>query len=63
MSLQFYLGRSGTGKSTAMHQEINEMITHDPNGPPVIVITPDQMTFQVEQQLVRLSEKLSLIHI
>lgn len=57
MSLQFYLGRSGMGKSTAMYQEINEMITRDPNGPPVIVITPDQMTFQVEQQLVRLSEK------
>lgn len=51
MSLRFVTGRSGTGKTTFIEQEIAENLQHDPLGPPVVLIVPDQMSFSMEHSL------------
>lgn len=51
MSLQFILGRAGTGKTTYCLDEIAKTLTENPLGPPIIFIVPDQMTFQMEYEL------------
>jgi ATP-dependent helicase/nuclease subunit B len=51
MSLQFILGRSGSGKSHSVFQEIREKLAEDPIGSPIIYLVPDQMTFQSEYKL------------
>jgi ATP-dependent helicase/nuclease subunit B len=51
MSLQFILGRSGSGKSHSVFQEIREKLAEDPMGSPIIYLVPDQMTFQSEYKL------------
>lgn len=52
MSVRFMLGRSGSGKTTTILTEIREQLITDPEGPPIIYIVPDQMTFQSEYQLI-----------
>lgn len=52
MSLRFVLGRSGSGKSTFLLNEVIEKLNQDPLGPPIIYLVPDQMTFQIEYQLI-----------
>lgn len=52
MSLRFVIGRSGSGKSTFLINEIVDMLQKDPSGPPIIYLVPDQMTFQIEYQLI-----------
>lgn len=51
MSLQFILGRSGSGKSHSVFQEIREKLAENPMGSPIIYLVPDQMTFQSEYKL------------
>ncbi|RZT23264.1 DNA helicase/exodeoxyribonuclease V subunit B [Fictibacillus sp. BK138] len=51
MSLQFILGRSGSGKSHSVFQEIREKLAENPTGSPIIYLVPDQMTFQSEYKL------------
>lgn len=51
MSLQFVLGRSGSGKSHSVFQEIREKLAENPMGSPIIYLVPDQMTFQSEYKL------------
>lgn len=51
MGLQFLLGRSGTGTSTQIVDEISEKLLKAPQGPPIFYIVPDQMTFQQESAL------------
>lgn len=53
MGLRFILGRSGTDKSAAIFKEIKEKSIHDPQGPPIFYIVPDQMTFDQEYTLFR----------
>ncbi len=53
MGVSFYLGRSGSGKSTAILQEIQQKLAEEPAGRPIIYLVPDQMTFQSEYQLVK----------
>lgn len=53
MSLQFLIGRSGTGKTTHCLEEIKTKLISDPLGSPVIYLVPDQMTFQSEYKLVQ----------
>lgn len=57
MSLQFFIGRSGTGKTSAIHQEIAKKITAKSDGPPIIVIVPEQMSYQTERRLCELTEQ------
>ena len=56
MEFNTYIGRAGTGKSTAMLTQIKNKMKQDPLGDPIVLIAPTQSTFQLEQAL-------SLIHI
>ncbi|WP_102347413.1 helicase-exonuclease AddAB subunit AddB [Bacillus sp. Marseille-P3661] len=52
MSLRFILGRSGSGKSTFQLNEVRNQLIENPTGSPIIYLVPDQMSFQVEYQLI-----------
>ncbi|OZM58209.1 helicase-exonuclease AddAB subunit AddB [Lottiidibacillus patelloidae] len=52
MGLRFILGRAGSGKSSTCITEIVETIANEPNGKPIIYLTPEQMTFQSEFAIV-----------
>jgi ATP-dependent helicase/nuclease subunit B len=52
MSLQFIIGRAGSGKSTTCLDYIRKELQKDPQGPPILYLVPDQMTFQAEYTLV-----------
>ncbi|GGG10768.1 helicase-exonuclease AddAB subunit AddB [Paenibacillus abyssi] len=53
MALQFVLGRSGTGKTRYCLDRIREQLRQSPDGPPLIMLVPEQATFQTEYALVR----------
>ncbi|GIN98503.1 ATP-dependent helicase/deoxyribonuclease subunit B [Siminovitchia terrae] len=53
MSLRFVIGRTGTGKTTLFQKEIREKLTEQPDGPPILYIVPEQMTFISEYELVQ----------
>lgn len=52
MSLQFILGRAGTGKSYTCLEDIRSKLLDDPTGFPIVYLVPDQMTFQSEYDLI-----------
>jgi ATP-dependent helicase/nuclease subunit B len=52
MSLRFLIGRSGTGKTTKIVNEIREKLRNEPEGHPILYIVPEQMTFSSEYKLV-----------
>ncbi|MBM7586469.1 ATP-dependent helicase/nuclease subunit B [Bacillus pakistanensis] len=51
MSLRFIEGRSGTGKTNTILNEIKEKLHRNPNGHPIIYLVPDQMTFLSEYNI------------
>lgn len=51
MTLRMITGRSGTGKTYTIEQEIVEALRQDPLGPPIILIVPDQMSYSMEHSL------------
>lgn len=51
LSLRFVTGRSGSGKTQYIQNELAEMLKDDPLGKPIIVIVPDQMSFSMEHSL------------
>ncbi|CAI6017951.1 helicase-exonuclease AddAB subunit AddB [Cohnella sp. JJ-181] len=51
MKLRLIAGRSGSGKSHLIKREIAERIAQDPAGPPLLLIVPEQATFQTEYAL------------
>lgn len=53
MSLRFVIGRSGTGKTSYCLNEIREQLRVQPDGPPLIMLVPEQATFQTEYALLR----------
>ncbi|GAA0350327.1 helicase-exonuclease AddAB subunit AddB [Bacillus horti] len=53
MSIQFVLGRAGSGKTTYCVQEIKQKLLKDPLGKPIIYIVPEQMSYQAEIPLVK----------
>ncbi|MBD2869473.1 helicase-exonuclease AddAB subunit AddB [Paenibacillus arenilitoris] len=53
MSLQFVIGRSGTGKTAYCLSEIRERLSVRPDGPPLIMLVPEQATFQTEYALLQ----------
>lgn len=53
MALRFIIGRSGTGKTTFILNEIREKLKEQPDGPPILYIVPEQMTFLSEHELVK----------
>ncbi|KOP64226.1 ATP-dependent helicase [Bacillus sp. FJAT-18019] len=52
MSVEFVIGRSGSGKSAAIRQEIIERLEQDPKGNPMILIVPEQGSYEAEHALV-----------
>lgn len=52
MALQFIIGRSGTGKTHYMLEQIKQNIKQDPFGPSIILLTPEQASFQMEYGLI-----------
>ncbi|MCR4787494.1 MAG: PD-(D/E)XK nuclease family protein [Lachnospiraceae bacterium] len=55
MSLKFYLGGSGTGKSRRLYEEVNKWAADDP-GTNYLFIVPDQYTMHSQIKLVTHSE-------
>lgn len=51
MSLRFVRGRSGSGKTTFLMNEMTNKLQTEPDGNPIIYIVPDQMTFLSEYKL------------
>lgn len=56
MSVRFILGRAGTGKTRTCLENIREALIEDPSGPPIILLVPDQTTFQMEHMLVNMPD-------
>lgn len=53
MSVRFVIGRSGTGKTRFVNEEITKKLIDEPNGLPIIYLVPDQMTFLSEYSLIK----------
>src|SRR3569832_2714196 len=53
MALRFVLGRSGAGKTRHSLDEIRAKLLTNPDGPPLIMLVPEQATFQTEYELLR----------
>ncbi|MWC27507.1 helicase-exonuclease AddAB subunit AddB [Paenibacillus sp. MMS18-CY102] len=53
MALKFVLGRSGAGKTRHSLDEIRAKLQSNPDGPPLIMLVPEQATFQTEYELLR----------
>lgn len=53
MGLRFVLGRSGTGKTTYCLESIRSQLHEKPDGPPLIMLVPEQATFQTEYALLQ----------
>ena len=62
MSLQFYIGASGTGKSTTVYQEVLKRAKEEPFRR-FFVIVPDQFTMQTQKVLCHLSEHGGILNV
>jgi len=51
MEIRFVLGRAGTGKTYHCLQAIREELRRRPEGPPLLLLVPEQATFQMEREL------------
>lgn len=51
MALRLVIGRSGTGKTTLCLDEIRGMLRQAADGPPLVMLVPEQATFQTEYAL------------
>lgn len=51
MTLRMIIGRAGTGKTRACLDEIRRELLACPDGPPLILLVPEQATFQTEYAL------------
>ncbi|WP_088042483.1 helicase-exonuclease AddAB subunit AddB [Bacillus sp. EAC] len=60
MSFQFILGRTGSGKTYSILNEMSKRIKNELKN--IILIVPDQMTFQMEYELVKRQEKKALLN-
>ncbi|HJA92673.1 MAG TPA: helicase-exonuclease AddAB subunit AddB [Candidatus Eisenbergiella merdipullorum] len=62
MSLRFYIGASGAGKSTALYREIIERSMKRPEQN-FFLIVPDQFSMQTQAELVRLHPRKGIMNI
>jgi len=51
LGLRFVFGRAGTGKSTLCLEEIRRELRQKPWGAPLILLVPEQATYQMEVTL------------
>lgn len=52
MSIRFIIGRAGSGKSERCLTEMKQHLAAEPEGHPLILLVPEQATFQAEHALV-----------
>lgn len=52
MTIRFVLGRAGSGKSAHVLGEIRQRLLQAPDGHPLVLLVPEQATFQAEHALV-----------
>lgn len=52
MAIRFMIGRAGSGKTTSCLEEVRKRLLDEPDGPPLILLVPEQATFQMEHALV-----------
>lgn len=52
MTIRFIIGRAGSGKTERCLAEMRQKLLESPNGDPLILLVPEQATFQVEHALV-----------
>ncbi|MBB6675379.1 helicase-exonuclease AddAB subunit AddB [Cohnella nanjingensis] len=52
MALRLLTGRSGSGKTRTCLDEIRHRLQSDPAGPPLLLLVPEQATFQAEYAMV-----------
>ncbi|WP_248926680.1 helicase-exonuclease AddAB subunit AddB [Paenibacillus hamazuiensis] len=53
MAIRFVIGRAGSGKTSFCLDEIRSRLMGEPVGSPLIMLVPEQATFQAEYELVR----------
>lgn len=51
MSLRFIIGRAGVGKTRLCLEELSSQLREHPLGKPLLLIVPEQATFQMEQAM------------
>ena len=56
MQARFLLGPAGSGKTFRCLAEVRAALAKSPDGPPLILLTPKQATFQLERQLLEGAE-------
>lgn len=61
MSLRFVIGRTGTGKTNTLFEEMIKKSLREPLGSPIIYIVPEQMSFTAENRFVHMSEASGMI--
>jgi len=59
--VRFILGRTGTGKTHKILTEIKNKCTDNRAGDPIFIITPEQMTFHTEYQLLLMNKGSSMV--
>ncbi|GGI43506.1 ATP-dependent helicase/deoxyribonuclease subunit B [Paenibacillus marchantiophytorum] len=52
MSIRFVIGRAGSGKSERCLIEMKQQLAAEPEGDPLVLLVPEQATFQAEHALV-----------
>lgn len=62
MSLRFYFGPSGSGKSHRIYEEIMHRAAQEP-GKNFLIIVPDQFTMQTQKDLVMRSDRSGILNI
>ncbi|SEB40960.1 helicase-exonuclease AddAB subunit AddB [Paenibacillus sp. GP183] len=61
MSIRYIIGRAGSGKSKQCLDEISSKLMEQPDGSPLILLVPEQATFQAEHVLVSSPELRGMI--
>ena len=56
MTVNFLLGRSGSGKTTYLVNKITEELKSRPQGSPIILLVPEQSTYQMERAILNTGE-------
>lgn len=59
--IRFVIGAPHTGKSKMILTEIKEKCAADPVGNPIFILTPEQMTFHTEYQLLLMGDHSSMM--
>lgn len=63
LTLRFVIGRSGSGKTTFLLNEMKRALRKQPDGKSIIYIVPDQMTFLSEYKMVSQSDLKGMIRL